>query len=53
MCVLFEGVYFPGPRLGNSLLVRFTEKDQNTVITTDHLDISGKEKGLNHSTISI
>lgn len=33
-----------GSRLGNSLLVRFTEKDQNTVITIDDSDILGKEK---------
>lgn len=44
MCVCLEEYIFLGSRLGNSLLVRFTEKDQNTVITIDDTDISGKEK---------
>lgn len=44
MCVCSEEYIFLGSRLGNSLLVRFTEKDQNTVITIDDSDILGKEK---------
>lgn len=44
MCVCLEEYIFLGSRLGNSLLVRFTEKDQNTVITIDDSDILGKEK---------
>lgn len=45
MCVCAEEYIFLGSRLGNSLLVRFTEKDQNTVITIDDSDIGEKEKG--------
>lgn len=44
MCVCSEEYIFLGSRLGNSLLVRFTEKDENTVITIDDSDILGKEK---------
>lgn len=44
MCVCREEYIFLGSRLGNSLLVRFTEKEQNTVITIDDSDILGKEK---------
>lgn len=44
MCICSEEYIFLGSRLGNSLLVRFTEKDQNTVITIDDSDILGKEK---------
>lgn len=44
MCVCLEEYIFLGSRLGNSLLVRFTEKDENTVITIDDSDILGKEK---------
>lgn len=42
-----EEYIFLGSRLGNSLLVRFTEKDQNTVITIDDSDILSKEKETN------
>lgn len=44
MCVCLEEYIFLGSRLGNSLLVRFTEQDQDTVITIDDSDILGKEK---------
>lgn len=44
MCVCSEEYIFLGSRLGNSLLVRFTENDQNMVITIDDSDILGKEK---------
>lgn len=44
MCVCIEEYIFLGSRLGNSLLVRFTEQDQDTVITIDDSDILGKEK---------
>lgn len=44
MCVCLEDYIFLGSRLGNSLLVRFTEQDENTVITIDDSDILGKEK---------
>lgn len=44
MCVCLEEYIFLGSRLGNSLLVRFTEKDQNTVITIDDSEFLGKEK---------
>lgn len=55
MCVCSEEYIFLGSRLGNSLLVRFTEKDQNTVITIDDSDILGKEKerGLSPRAISM
>lgn len=45
MCVCAEEYLFLGSRLGNSLLLRFTEKDQNTVITIDDSEIQEKEKG--------
>lgn len=44
MCVCLEEYIFLGSRLGNSLLVRFTEQDQDTVITIDDSDILGKDK---------
>lgn len=40
-----ERYLFLGSRLGNSLLLRFTEKDQNTVIDLDEYEDKDKEKG--------
>lgn len=40
-----ERYLFLGSRLGNSLLLRFTEKDQNTVIDLDEFEDKDKEKG--------
>lgn len=51
LCLYGEEYLFLGSRLGNSLLLRFTEKDQNTVITIHDdgaaaSDIIDKEKEL-------
>lgn len=43
ICLCNDEYLFLGSRLGNSLLLRFTEKDQNTVIDLDELE--EREKG--------
>lgn len=51
ICVVEDGYLFLGSRLGNSLLLRFTEKDQNTVISIDDDEVeesSAKKRRLDN-----
>lgn len=50
MCVFQSEYLFLGSRLGNSLLLHFTEEDQSTVITLDEIETSDMENSINDET---
>ncbi|XP_023295562.2 cleavage and polyadenylation specificity factor subunit 1 [Lucilia cuprina] len=47
MCVVQSEYLFLGSRLGNSLLLHFTEEDQSTVITLDEVEMSDANNVVN------